>query len=185
MSGEDVTRDESFTFDILIMRNIDRMIIAKSNNERWKYWIYFSEVIKLMSAYIPMGIRTKMEASYVRLIGEISTIKASAEHDQSKKEKILQLQYDFADEYEYLLSKALSRTGLIKVKDEGEIDVEDIDIKTMQEIITRSKTTKQMMMERGLPTHPKNKLPMSFETPEEKIQEEDKEEDSEEDTPSE
>jgi hypothetical protein len=72
------------------------------------------------------------------------------------------VQYTFSEDYEYLLSKALSRTGIIKVKDEGEIDVEDIDINTMQQIIWRGESIAEFREEKGFPKLAGDRMPDSF-----------------------
>lgn len=112
------------TFELQLLRNKDKMTNARAQNDNAAYWVYFDTLMGDMVPFMATDVRAKLENKHGILLGKIEEIKGNVNYNELQKEKeILKLKVAFADENKYYISKSLSRTNIIKIKDEGIVDL--------------------------------------------------------------
>lgn len=136
---EDPIQDTSMNYQNLLLSTISRMVQAHAHGKIGTYWIYFKSAIRLTTPYIPPAMRNKVEEDYEQFMQNVDKIKNDKEKNEKTKEaEILQLQGEFADNNEFYIMKALSRSGIVKIRDEGIIDFEKYEIEQYQKVIRNS-----------------------------------------------
>jgi hypothetical protein len=116
--------DAPLSFELQVLRNKDRMTEARAHNRPHEYWVYFDTIMRDMVAFMSPSIRAKLEGKYKMMQAQIKAIRDTDAHNASKEKEILDLHVAFADEHNYYISKSLSRSGIVKVKDEGFVNLE-------------------------------------------------------------
>jgi len=124
------------SYDILIMTLTRNMITAKANDDKWKYWVYFSSTIKLLKMYFNPDLRKQIQDDYDLMVVKIKQVQENKQlNDSSKKTEIEKMRTEFADEHEMYLANGIARSGIVKVRDEGTIDFNKIELDSMTQII--------------------------------------------------
>lgn len=147
--AEDIT-ETSLNHSILVLDTIRKMRDSEAGGDYVKYADYFFFALQLLIPYIPTETRKRIEEDYLLLIEAIKEAKEGKSHKTSKTTDIKELRRNFADTHRAYLMSGLSRTGIIKVLDEGTIDFTQMDIDTIAGIIRNSGTGLNKAIEKGL-----------------------------------
>lgn len=150
MSGDINEETISYNLNFFIMDTMRRMRDAEAEGDTKKYWVYFKTAFRKLLPFIPMEERVKIEARYRELELKIEEIKASKENEVSRDKQINALRAAFADSHEYYINLGLPKTGIIKVAEDGTIDLTEDSIEMITKIVRAGK---------GAPTAIRENLP--------------------------
>jgi hypothetical protein len=107
--------------------------------------------LQLLLSYFTPSTRTKINEDFNTLRSEIDKIKKDKELNEiSRKQKILNLRIDFADAHRSFCMAALSKVGIIKVMEEGKIDLDNRDINELSHAIRHSGSSVKSAVEEAV-----------------------------------
>ena len=139
--GDATEQDVAFSYNFLVVDSLRKMCDARADNNWSRYFSFFEFAFRLLVPHIPIEERVKIEANYHAMqakIVEIEALSSAAENDESKKIKIIALRRDFADAHLYYLDLGLSKIGVIKIADDGIINLTDESLGSMKAIVRMS-----------------------------------------------
>ena len=134
----DYQQDVTLNYNYLLLDTIKKMRDSQASKDQDSSWTHFKFALKLVNPYLPMEIRKDIEEDYRRLEEKIKEIKECKENEETRKNRIRKLKDSFGEAHEYYIMSALSRVGIIKVTDEGVLDLDELDLATQVKGIIRA-----------------------------------------------
>jgi len=132
-------QDINLNYTWLVLDTIRQMRNAAANQERERYVVQTEFALQLLLSYFTPGTRKAIETDFKTLREEIDKIKKEKNLNEiSRKQKILNIKVDFADAHRSFCMAALSKVGIIKVMEEGKIDLSTRDINEISHAIRHS-----------------------------------------------
>lgn len=136
----------SYSFDWLVLDSIRRMRDYHTDGDIDKYTIAFKYCFKMVIPWLSVKTRARVQDDYEKYTGKLKALDEAKElNPESKKLEKRKLSEEFADVHELLIFSSLSRLGIIKVSDEGNINFDNLDIDTMALLIRSQKGLKGMV----------------------------------------
>jgi len=150
MSAENPT-EISMNHNILVLDTLRRMRDAESGKHYEQYFTHFKFALQLVIPYISGEVRTDIEDDMDTLKKAIEQIKKDkALNDITRSKVITEVKRDFADNHKAFLMSALTKTGIVKVLDEGVVDFTKNDMDTVAHIIRNSGKGLEKSIEQAL-----------------------------------
>lgn len=137
--GADQPTEISMNHNILVLDTLRKMRDAESANQHDKYFIHFKFALQLVIPYITGEVRKDIETDFITLEGAIEKVKQDKEmNDISRDRTITAIRRNFADTHKAYLMSALTKTGIVKVLDDGVVGFTKYDMDTIASIIRNS-----------------------------------------------
>jgi len=134
-SGQD-TSNFSLTFDVILLKRADLMMNAAADGDIQRYYTNFRFAIQLVISYLDIKTRTSLQADMDKLEILMKAINEAPDlNPESKKNKILTLKQDFADNHTVYIFGCFSRVGIVRIREEGRLDFKVLDIDQMAQIV--------------------------------------------------
>jgi len=153
MAGSvDIERqDINLNYTWLVLDTIRQMRNAAANGEREKYVAHAEFAIQLLLSYFPPSTRKAIEEDFKTMQKMMASIKTNKELNEiSRTKQILDLRLDFADTHRSFCMAALSKVGIIKVLEEGKIDLKNRDIDEIAHAIRHSGASAKKAIEEAV-----------------------------------
>lgn len=130
----------SSSLEWFIVNTITKMRDANAENDKDKYFVYFNYALRTAIPYLSTHTRASIEKDYDTFRGYEKAIKEDAKLNEATKQlKIRELKEQFADTHQVFIFIALSKMGIIKVREEGVISFEKLDIDQIATVIRSQK----------------------------------------------
>lgn len=132
----------------LLFRNIDHNSNSRNNSaEKFAFHIKTRALSILLERYTPRTAKQETRDWYKQLKDEVNKIRDSQDQTltvEKKEERILNLQYQYAEEVDQQNQRIIVNSPIIDSDVEGELDVNDEDI---VDVIRRGKRTDDKKLE--------------------------------------
>lgn len=152
-SSMEEVEEKTFSFQMIVLKNIDKVVTSKALGQKEEYASRVESALKLCAVYYPDSIKLSIQADMQSLRNEIMRLKEVEKNEATRDKKILDLKVDFAETHEAYVYAPLSKIGIIKLEDEGTINYNRIDIKSIADAVRSSKglhtATKDINIEQG------------------------------------
>lgn len=132
------SNDPSYIHAVQVLDRIKEMHNAKSSENWRKYYLEFHSVGTIISPYLDNTVKKQLQDGYDRLEKAIAVIKKTQQNEKTQENMITDLKKEFALSYEVLVITSLTCLDIIKKTDDGEIKMDDYELKTLEELIRES-----------------------------------------------
>jgi len=155
-SVEDQGQNGPLNLEFLINYRISRMLDAEEKRDWWRYFVNFKFIFLRLLMYVEPNERMISECEWRMLEYNISRIREDAAlNDQAKKDKVLNLQRDFANAHMAQVYLLFPKANLAVIKEDGEIDFDLMRWEAMKGFLTagaghKANLNAAMKRQRGL-----------------------------------
>jgi hypothetical protein len=150
--GVDFSKDPSYNLSYQIVIRIAKMQDAKSNGNWEKYWWEFDSVMKICRPFFPDTQIQFLQEEYNKLHHAENVIREKFPNEKSQEKYLLELRRDFALTYEHIISLGLEGMDIIKLTQDGIIDFNAHDLKTLTKVVRYSSPQSREEIENELNT---------------------------------
>ena len=136
--GQQVVSDKSSpaeTHSLMILTTSERMRDAYANNNREQFFRYFTSALQMLAPAMGYALKQRLEEDHKKLLEVIQQINNGAEHSGSKKEKVINLQFMFAEKHQMVIYSTMARTDIFRPRAEGSVDFNKYDIAILAEAV--------------------------------------------------
>lgn len=127
-----------------VLWRINALHEAKARRDWETYWENFHSCALIISPYLSQSHREKLQIEYNKLTHVIKIIEKTEPNEKTRERKISKLRQSFAYTHEIYIIHALSNLDIIKKQVDGEIDFNEIDIRTLEKLIRSSRSIPDM-----------------------------------------
>lgn len=130
----------SSSLEWFMVNTITKMRDANAENDKDKYYVYFNYALKTSIPYLSTHTRASVEKDYEAFRGYEKEIKEDKNLNEATKQlRLRELKEQFADTHQLFIFIALTKMGIIKVREEGVISFEKLDIDQIATVIRSQK----------------------------------------------
>jgi len=127
---------EYTSHQILILSTLQLIRDSSAENNIDKAFSYTKFIIKLLLPYTEPVERLELEKNYQVLLKEIKRIDQSRNvHDNTKRDKVLELKDSFIEAHMATLMMSAGKAGIVKLKEDGLIDYDMFDVDDIESIV--------------------------------------------------
>jgi hypothetical protein len=145
----DANIDVNFNYNYLVIQTTMKMRDAKAKQDWWEYWVHFEFAIQLVLSYLEPAVAKEIQLDFDEMDKKIQALgvacKAGQIAEKTKEIQLNELRREFSDRHRYYVLKALNKIGIVKVAEDGIVDFDSTDLKTMATVIRTDRDKDQIL----------------------------------------
>lgn len=126
---------------------------AKAQNNTYQAFSYFEDALKIVLPFMDPTIKADIEKDYQiyrKLRDALLEMPTEKLNETSRERELNKLKMQFLEEHSYYLHVSLTKAGVIKLEEEGEIDFNKLAFDKTQRIV-RSRQISESVDKYGRP----------------------------------
>jgi hypothetical protein len=128
--------DINVTYHNTVLGSVQAMTRARASQDWHAYCSYYMDALEMLMPFIPAKLRPGIEADLRAVYSEVAVIRGGQGiSGEAKVKQELEVLRDFSDHHKGYLYICFERAGIIKLREEGVLDFDEIDIETVAKVV--------------------------------------------------